>query len=186
MWKSTELRWCLCVLSVLGALSGYLFRPLVGHYDQWLQMLMVFYTQTAAVAALRTEFRPSIAICLVRHSSELVAPLLVNSLPFTVFWSIESQRRWWMYINQKFYMFDFFHGFISLFQFTSWGIIYSEIMRSCLAKAPCFFGVDYYSNGKVGWGEYFDSFLQTSLNYSTLHSSAAEEKKSDPELTRMT
>ena len=41
----------------------------------------------------------------------------------------------------------------------------------------CFFGVDYYCNGKVEWGEYFDSNVQTSLNYSSLHSPAAEGKK---------
>lgn len=45
-------------------------------------MLMAFYTQAAA---LRAEFRPSIAICLVLCSSEHVAPLLGNSQPFPVF-----------------------------------------------------------------------------------------------------
>lgn len=49
-----------------------------------------------------------------------------------------------------------------------------------------FFGVDYNCNGKVGWGEYFDSKLQAGLSYSTLHSPAAEEKKSNPGLTEMT
>lgn len=81
--KSTELRWwVLFVLSVLDALSWYLFGPLVAYYNRWLQMVMAFYTQTAVMAALRTEFRPSIAICLVLCSSELVAALPVNSQPF--------------------------------------------------------------------------------------------------------